>query len=341
MSMYQEFYGLRELPFELTANTRFLFLSHRQREALSILQYGLLSAKALTLLVGDAGTGKTTLIRAAVESERCSDIRCIYLNNPVLSREDFVTLLARRFELGPDAATSKSILLEQLEQRLLERRDAGETTALIVDEAQSLSMELLEEVRLLANMETPDDKLLPVVLAGQPELADRLEYPEMRQLKQRVALRCELEPFDLDDTAAYIASRIHAAGGSPAGMFTQEAVRLIHDRARGIPRIVNVICDNALVSGMAMGHRRVERAAVVEVCADLRLLGSSDAELPSAEAPVAPAAIESVPAVGAVEHWAGQVEEPVEVEPSRKSRFNFRFRWKGAQSYQAPAKVTE
>ena len=126
--MYQEFFGLRELPFELTANPRFLFLTAKQREALSILEYGLFSAKSLTLLVGEAGTGKSTLIQAALESERCRDVHCIYLNNPMLSTPDFVTLLARRFQLGTEAAASKSVLLERLESRLRETRAAGQIT---------------------------------------------------------------------------------------------------------------------------------------------------------------------------------------------------------------------
>jgi len=339
--MYQEFYGLRELPFELTANSRFLFLTGRQREALSILQYGLLSAKALTLLVGDAGTGKTTLIQAALESERCRDVHCVYLNNPMLSAADFVTMLAGRFQLGPEAAESKSILLERLEAKLRQSRASGQITALVVDEAQSLTTELLEEVRLLANIETPEDKLLPVVLAGQPELAERLEQPNLRQLKQRVALRCELEPFELSDTAAYIASRIHTAGGVPASMFTQEAVRLIHDRSRGIPRVINVICDNALLGGMALGHRRVERAMVAEVCQDLRLSAGSNGPVPLSVEPPAPSPV--VAAVSSIvpEAATGAPEESGDGESAASSRFNFRFRWKSAAPYGPSTKVTE
>jgi general secretion pathway protein A len=343
--MYQEFFGVRELPFELTANTRYLFLTGKQREALSILQYGLLSAKSLTLLVGDAGTGKTTLIQAALESERCSNVRCVYLNNPMLSSGDFVTFLARKFQLGPEASESKAVLLEQLEAKLRETRAAGEINALVVDEAQSLTTELLEEVRLLANIETPTEKLLPVVLAGQPELADRLEHPNLRQLKQRVALRCELEPFELGDTAAYIASRIHTAGGVPAEMFTQEAVRVIHDRSRGIPRIINVICDNALVSAMAIGQRRVERAIVNEVCRDLRLFGTASA--PSAPAaPATPPPADPFPGLTSPKVVAEQApaDEPEEegADPGAEdsNRFNFRFRWKGGRPYR-PAKVAE
>jgi general secretion pathway protein A len=173
--MYQRYYALRELPFELTPNPKYLYLPPRHREALSNLEYGLSSAKSLTVLVGETGTGKTTLLRAALESERCADVHCVYLNNPALTRVEFVSMLALRFGLSAEASQSKTTLLEELERVLRERRDRGEITALVVDEAQALSTELLEEVRLLANIETADEKLLPLVLAGQPELSARLE----------------------------------------------------------------------------------------------------------------------------------------------------------------------
>jgi type II secretory pathway predicted ATPase ExeA len=269
--MYQRFYGLRELPFELTPNPTFLFLSAGHREALSNLEYGLSTAKPVTVLIGEAGTGKTTLLRAALESERGRRVRCVYLNNPALTRDEFVETLARRFDLGPAAAHSKAVLLAELERVLRERRTAGEITALVVDEAQSLSFELLEEVRLLANIETATQKLLPLVLAGQPELADRLNDPALRQLKQRVALRCEIAPFDLQETAAYIATRVRTAGGEASRLFTREAVTLIHEFSHGIPRTISVMCDNALVSGMALGRRPVDRGIVMEVSADFDL----------------------------------------------------------------------
>ena len=269
--MYESFYGFSELPFELTANPKYLFLGTRQREALSILQYGLFSAKSITALIGEAGTGKTTLIRAALESERCRHVRCIYLNNPALDRDEFVKLLAMKFGLGSEAGASKAVLLERLECLLRERRASGEITALVIDEAQSLSVELLEEIRLLANIETPSAKLLPLVLAGQPELSERLEDHDLRQLRQRITLRCQLEPFDVKETAAYIATRIAAAGGVPSRVFTQEAVIMIHEYSRGIPRIISVICDNALVSGMALECCPVNRGVVAEVCRDFHL----------------------------------------------------------------------
>lgn len=279
--MYEGFYGLSELPFELTANPKYLFLTPRQREALSILQYGLLSAKSITVLIGEAGTGKTTLIKAALESERCRQVRCIYLNNPALHRDDFIRLLALKFEIGAELGGSKALVLERLEVLLRERRERGEITALVIDEAQSLSIEMLEEVRLLANIETPSAKLLPVVLAGQPELGARLEDPKLRQLKQRVTLRCQLEPFDIKDTAAYVASRFSNAGGVASRVFTREAIILIHENACGIPRTINVICDNALVSGMALGRQRVDRAIVNEVCRDLQLKSNGERSSPA------------------------------------------------------------
>ena len=269
--MYQRYYDLSELPFELTSNPKYLFLTPRQREALSNLQYGLSSAKSLTLLIGEAGTGKTTLLRAALASERCRNVRCLYLNNPALTREEFVNTLATGFDLGPTAAQSKAVLLEGLHHVLRERRARGEITALVVDESQCLSTELLEEIRLLGNIETPTERLLPLVLAGQPELGARLEAPALRQLKQRVALRCETAAFDLRETAAYIASRIKAAGGVPSKLFTQEAVTIIHEFSGGIARTVSVMCDNALVSGMALDKQPVDRAIVLEVCRDFSL----------------------------------------------------------------------
>jgi general secretion pathway protein A len=269
--MYQRYYGLRELPFELTSDPKYLFFTAQHREALSNLQYGLSSAKAVTVLVGEAGTGKTTLLRAALESESCRQVRCVYLNNPALTRDEFIEILARRFDLSVEAARSKAALLGELEPVLHERRAQGEITALVIDEAQSLSVEILEEIRLLANIETVNHKLLPLVLAGQPELAERLNDPQLRQLKQRIALRCEIVPFELGETAAYIASRIRTAGGEASRLFTREAVSLIHEYSHGIPRTVSVICDNALVSGMALGRQPVDRAIVLEVTRDFDL----------------------------------------------------------------------
>ena len=278
--MYQHFYGLRELPFELTPNPKYLFLTRQHREALSTLIYGLSSAKGVTALIGEAGTGKTTLLHAALRSEQCRNVSCVYLMNPTLSREEFVEMLSVRFELSAHAARSKAALLNELEVVLRERRSRGHITALIIDEAQSLSNELLEEIRLLANSETTTEKLLPLVLAGQPELKDRLNQTELRQLKQRVTLRCEITPFTQQETAAYIAWRIRTAGGDAAKLFTREAVMLIHERSGGIPRTVSVMCDNALLTGFGLGRQPVNYETVLEVAHDFDLHEKRSRDVP-------------------------------------------------------------
>jgi general secretion pathway protein A len=269
--VYEHFYGLRERPFDLTPNPRFLYLTVGHREALSNLQYGITGRKGMTLLIGEAGTGKTTLVRAALDAVAAPAVRCIYLSNPVLTREEFYEFLAPKFGLSDRASQSKARFLAELEDSLLARHRAGGLTALVIDEAQSLPYDLLEEVRLLANFETVTDKLLPVVLAGQPELAARLEHEVLRQLKQRVALRCDLAALDIRETAAYIAGRLAIAGGDSAHVFTREAVQTIYERSRGIPRTISVICDNTLLTGFAAGVRPVGPNLVLEVCRDFRL----------------------------------------------------------------------
>jgi type II secretory pathway predicted ATPase ExeA len=265
--MYEAFFGFRERPFELVPNPRFLVMTPAHREALSNLDYGIAARKGITLLLGDAGSGKTTLIQAALR-QQSTRVHCVYLPNPALTRDEFIEMLAAKFELPSRARGSKAALLLELEEMLRARHLSGEMTLLVVDEAQSVSMELLEEIRLLANFETPEQKLMSLVLAGQPELSDRLNNPALRQLKQRIALRCELRPLDLRETGAYLAGRIMAAGGAGAQVFTRDAVMAIHERSRGIPRLVSVIADNALISGFALQERPVTRKTVLEVCRD-------------------------------------------------------------------------
>jgi type II secretory pathway predicted ATPase ExeA len=291
--MYERFYGLRERPFDLTANPKYLFLSKRHAEALSNLQYGVSARRGITMIIGEAGTGKTTLVRTYLNSAPGLNTECVHLCNPSLTRAEFIEFLARAFNLSAAAARSKTTLLHELEHALLERKRAGIMVAFIVDEAQALPVELLEEVRLLANMETEDEKLLPVVLVGQPQLAARLNQPDLKQLKQRIALRCDLKPLDLAETTAYIAARVGVAGGDAANLFTPDAVQVIHQCSQGIPRTISVICDNALVSGFATNQRPVGWEIVCEVCEDFDLKPSMRPVAPPAQpapAPVAQAA---------------------------------------------------
>ena len=307
--MYEAFYGLRERPFDLTTNPRFLLLTGKHREALSNLQYGLMSRRGLTLLVGEAGTGKTTLVQATIQGFERQGAKIAYLNNPTLTRNEFYEFLAGAFELDPAVAQSKVQLLRELETKLGERRAAGILSGLILDEVQALPDELLEEVRLLANIETPTDKLLPIVLAGQPELADRLNQPSLRQLKQRVALRCYLEALDARETAEYIAGRIRVAGGNSVLVFTRQAVESVFEGSGGIPRLISVICDNALISGFAADRRPVSKDIVDDVCRDFDLGEKKQEPVP---APAVAAAVipEAVPA-------AAHVESPRSTPPAK------------------------
>jgi type II secretory pathway predicted ATPase ExeA len=272
--MYEAFYGFRERPFDLTPNPRFLVSTEVHREALSNLEYALATRKGITLLVGEAGAGKTTVLRAAIEKQPAR-VHCVHLHNPALTREEFVEMLASQFGLSSRAHDSKTAMLLELEQLLRERHLADETTALIIDEAQSASSALLEEVRLLANIETDSEKLVSLVIAGQPEIAERLNQPSLRQLKQRVALRCDLRPLRLEETFTYVALRIKAAGGIATHVFTREAVELIHERSHGSPRTINVIADNALVAGLATQTRPVSTQIVAEVCRDFDIASAA------------------------------------------------------------------
>lgn len=294
--MYESFYGLRERPFNLVPDPRFLFLTRQHTEALTHLQYGLTGRPGVTVLVGEAGTGKSTLVRKALESvsREPARNRIVELSNPTLTRAEFYEYLAKGFGFSPDAARSKPKFLFELEEAI--KAETG-VVALVVDEAQSLPDDLLEEIRLLTNLQTPAGCALTMVLVGQPELAARLNQSQLRQLKQRVALRCELAPLALHDTMAYIVRRVAVAGGAADQLFTRTAAEMIHTKSRGIPRTISVICDNALVNGFAANMKPVSAGLVEEVCRDFQI---GEAEPRPAIAAVvstpAPAVVEAAPA---------------------------------------------
>ena len=320
-AIYGVFYGLTLRPFDLTPDPRFLFLTPRQREAVSNLQYGLTTPRGFALLIGEAGTGKTTLVQAVLAQLRESPSKYVSLSNPTLNRGEFYEHLARAFGLSEDAALSKTRFLSELGAQVQTRSASGGLTGLIVDEAQSLPYELLEEIRLLGNVEAQTTKLLNIVLAGQPELADRLNEPSLRQLKQRISLRCELATLDLQETGAYIAGRLRVAGGSPAQVFTREAVIAIHRLSRGVPRTINVICDNALIWGFAEQLRPIPVRIAEEVGREFDLgQGSSGLDSRSSQAPAPTPAPDSRDANGSV---SGDDAAPMFEMHTRKRRFSF------------------
>ena len=321
--MYEHYYGLQERPFDLSPNPRFLFLSKRHREALTHLQYGLTGRPGLTVLIGEAGTGKTTLVRTALQSLNGGAARIIHLSNPTLTRAEFFEYLTAGFGFPPEVAASKPRFLRELESAL-DRPTGNAALALVVDEAQSLPYELLEEIRLLTNVEPAFGQPLPVVLVGQPELGVRLNDSNLRQLKQRIALRCELTMLDLAETAAYIAARVRVAGGSAELLFTKNAVMAIHEHSKGIPRTISVICDNALVNGFAADVKPIGQDLVIEVCRDFQL-----EKAPASDATVAAAVPFSrdpnlAPAVvGPGKQSAAVEREPMFKEFTRRRRFSF------------------
>jgi general secretion pathway protein A len=322
--MYQEFFGLRELPFELTPNPEFLFLTPQHREALSNLELAVQARKGVTVLTGDYGTGKSTIARALLQGLDRAGAYYAYVNNPTLKRDEFIELLANSFHLSSGAKMSKTALLKEMEEALRSRADAGGLTALVVDEAQSLSDELLEEVRLLVNIETESTKLLPVILIGHPSLAERLNQPQWRQLKQRVSLRCDLQPLDLNQTASYIVRRVKIAGGDCIGLFTKQAVMLIHERSGGTPRLINLLCDNALISAFALDRRPVTRAIALEVCRDFDLLGRAKPAVDPGTETESPAQVPTLVASSSfLRHTEDSDAAPPKEVPTR--RFGFFF----------------
>jgi general secretion pathway protein A len=253
---------------------------------------------------------------------------CVLISNPTLTRSEFYEALTEGFPLEAGAAGSKTHFLTALRCHLEQRQALGRPTTLLLDEAQSLPYELLEEVRLLSNLETPTTKLLNVVLAGQPELADRFNEPRLRQLKQRIGLRCVLRTFTREETAAYVAGRIRIAGGSPAAIFTREAIESIYEASLGVPRIINVVCGNSLIGGFAAGLRPIPRAIVDEVVRDFDLRPSDAGCAAPATTPISVPAVTvepetpQVPAAGAA--GVSQAGEPFLAHMfDRKRRFSF------------------
>ena len=264
--MYQSFFKLRSLPFGSSPDPRFLYVTPQVREMLAGLQYGIAARKGFVVLTGEVGTGKTASLNTVLSTFNKDRVSTVMVVNPIFEVNDFLEYVLVDFGIRPESRT-KSGMLIQLNNWLMERYRHNAVCALIVDEAQNLSWELLEEIRLLTNLETSSEKLLQVVLSGQPELEEKLRDPRVRQLRQRVSLWCRTRPLTVEETHAYIAERLRIAGASTP-LFLPEAIDLISESSRGIPRLINLICDNALVNAYGEQVQPVPPRIVEEVCQD-------------------------------------------------------------------------
>jgi general secretion pathway protein A len=284
--VYNSFFGLDSDPFRVNPDPRFLYLSESHREALATLIYSIQERKGFLALTGEVGTGKTTLLNALL-AKLDPGVQAAYLFNTVLGVEDFFTYLFDELELPRVEPFRKSVALHRLNQHLIERLGRGLQTLLIIDEAHNLSVELLEEIRLLSNLETPQSKLLQIVLVGQPELDEKLNRPDLRQLRQRMELRYRIRRLSVDETAEYVRERLLIAGHETGDLFTRAALRGVHRFTRGIPRMVNVLCDNALLGAFSRESLRVSGAMVREAAQELGFVGA-DAPEPVDDEPSGP-----------------------------------------------------
>jgi general secretion pathway protein A len=270
--MYKAFYKLQRNPFEITPDPSFLFPTRRHNEALAALYYGVRRHKGFVVLTGEVGTGKTLLLRCLLQSlKQSDDVKYAYVFNGRLTPVEFLQYIAGDLGL-PAAGKNKSELLLQLASYVVSRGERKLTTVLVVDEAHHLSTDILEEIRLLTNLETADEKLLQILLVGQPELDEKLDSVDLRQLKQRIALRSHLASLDLSETRGYIERRLELAGSpAPSALFPPETVAAVHRHSRGTPRLINTICENALIAAYARQASSVTPDIIDGIASDFRL----------------------------------------------------------------------
>jgi len=267
--MYRSFFGLRLLPFEASPDPRFLFLRPQIKETHACLQYGITGRKGFVVLTGEVGTGKTMLLKSALNTFDTGRITTAFVFNPRLEVLDFFDFLLTDFGIPPKTR-AKSAMLLQLNSWFIERYRAQQLCAIVIDEAQNLSWELLEEIRLLTNLETSSEKLVQIILSGQPELEEKLYHPSLRQLRQRIALWCRTQPLTVEETLAYIEERLRIAGAT-SQVFLPEAAELVYNYSKGIPRIINHLCEHALIYAYAEQVKPIPAHIVESVGRELDL----------------------------------------------------------------------
>jgi len=267
--MYKQFFGLRENPFNMTPDPRFMYLAEHTKEAFACLSYGIRMRQGFILLIGEVGTGKTTLVNKLLSSLREQRVATAFVFNPRMNAHDLIDFIVADFGIRCEA-NSKSLKLLRLNEWLLQQYRAGSSAVLVIDEAQDLTADVLEEIRLLTNLETTTEKLLQIVLSGQPELGDMLARPELRQLRQRIALRAKTVPFSAVQTGEYISERLRIAGVAEA-MFTPDAIAAVHKYSGGIPRLINLVCEHSLIEAFAEQQREVGPSTIESVAKTFEL----------------------------------------------------------------------
>jgi general secretion pathway protein A len=266
--MYETFYGISKAAFQITPDPEFLYLSPSHKEALGSIIYGIDQRKGFIVVLGEVGLGKTTVLRSYLNGRDRQRLTLVYVFNPNLSFHGLLETILKAVGVD-DAPDSTHGMVECLHRRVVDEYQNGRNVVLVVDEAQNMPVETLEQLRVLSNLETATDKLLQIVLVGQPEFADTLDRRELRQLRQRIAVRCTLSPLSERESEAYIEHRLNRAGATTSSVFTRGALRQIVDHARGVPRTLNIVCDNALVTGLGYRRKPVTRSVVQEVIRDL------------------------------------------------------------------------
>jgi len=270
--MYKSFFGLKENPFNANPDPRYLYLTKEIEEALSCLMYGIQTRKGFLTLTGEVGTGKTTLVNRLLDWLHLRRTRTAFLFNSRMNSNQLLDFVLAEFDIACESR-SKSQQLMNLNSWLLERYRAGETVVLIIDEAQNLTFPVLEEIRLLTNLETPTEKLLQIVLSGQPELEEKLKLPQLRQLRQRIILRSKTNPLSKEQTSDYITERLRIAGAAPdqSPIFSAKAVETVHLYSLGIPRVINLLCEHSLVNAFAEQRQTIEPEIVEEIAREFQL----------------------------------------------------------------------
>jgi type II secretory pathway predicted ATPase ExeA len=270
--MYKGFFGLRDNPFNVSPDPRYLFLTKEVEETLSSLMYGIQTRKGIVTLTGEVGTGKTTLVNRVLDWLRQGTTKTAFLFNSRMNSSQLFDFILAEFDI-PCESRSKSQQLMKLNQWLMERFASGETAVVIIDEAQNLTFPVLEEIRLLTNLETSTEKLLQIVLSGQPELEEKLNLPQLRQLRQRIMLRCKTSPLTKEQTRDYVLERLKIGGAASSDqpIFNPAAMETIHLYSMGIPRVVNLLCEHALINAYVEEQRPVQQKIIEDVAREFKL----------------------------------------------------------------------